>query len=461
MKFRAKYKITASILSAILLAGCAAMGQTAANGEDEEERVLVPVEAMRVAPQTIRNELTYAAQLTPVRQAMVMPRMQGLVSATFADVGDRVYEGDILFTMDERDVQNQIRALQAQHGQAVSGITAAQNALANVTGGQFESQIMQVDSSIENLQMQLETNDISFQNAMISYDMAAENYANISILYEAGAIARTAYDQARTAYDQAANALEQVRLGRGQIELSLDQAQRNRDLLTEQIARENQDAAAIGVNTAESTANVIAVQLANAASTLSDLSVHSPISGVVNVKNARTDEFATMATPAFVIIDTSSLNVEVRVSEIIINHINAGDIVDIVVSSHSPDPIQGVVRTVSPGVDHTNTFAVTIEIENVGETLRPGMFAEVRFVREAAHNAVVVPVNSILRTIEGNEFAFILGDGDVAVQVPVTTGISDGREIEILSGISVNDEIIIRGQNFVIDGEEVNVVSRS
>ena len=460
MKLRTTYRITAGMLCTMLLAGCALVGG-GANGEEEAERILVPVEVMRVVPQTIRNELVYAAQLTPVRQAMVMPRMQGLVSAIFADVGDRVSEGDVLFTLDERDVQNQIRALQAQHGQAVSGIAAAQNALANVTGGQFETQLIQIDNNVENLQMQLETNDIAFQNAMNAYNLASESYSNMSILYQAGAIARTAYDQARSAYDQAANALEQVRLAREQITLGLQQASSSRDILTQQIAQENQDAAAIGVTAAESAANVIAVQLANAASTLSDLSVRSPISGVVNVRNARTDEFATMAAPAFVIIDMSSLNAEVRVSEIIINHINAGDVVDIVVASHSPYPIQGVVRTVSPGVDHTNTFGVTIEIENVGETLRPGMFAEVRFVREAAYNAVVVPVNAVLRTIEGDQFAYILGTGDVALRVPVTTGISNGREIEVLSGISVNDEVVVRGQNYVFDGEEVNVVARS
>ena len=461
MKFRTMYKAAAVLLSLALITGCAAFsGPDEANGE-EEARVLVPVDILRVTPQTILNELTYAAQLTPVRQAMVMPRMQGLVSATFADVGDRVNEGDILFTLDERDVQNQIRALQAQHSQAVSGIAAAQNALVTATGGQFETQLMQVDSTIENLEMQLEANDVTLQNATITYNSAADNYSNISILYQAGAAARSAYDQARTAYDQAANALEQVRIARDQIVLSLEQAGRNRGLLTEQIAGESRQSAAIGVTTAESAANVVAVQLANATSTLSDLSVRSPISGVVNVKNARTDEFATMASPAFVIIDTSSLNVEVRVSEIIINHINVGDTVDIVVSSFSPYPIQGTVRTVSPGVDHTNTFGVTIEIENTDETLRPGMFAEVRFVREAAHDAIVVPVNAVLRSIDGSQFVYILAPGNIAEQVHVTTGISNGREIEILSGLSVNDEVIVRGQTNVVGGEEVNVIARN
>lgn len=460
MKFRLQHTL-AAVLCAALLTGCTAAAFFGGNEEEEPAPVLVPVETMRITPQTIRNELSYAGQLSPVRQAVVLPRMQGLVNETFADVGDRVEEGDVLFTLDERDVQNQIRALQAQHGQAVSGIAAAQNALANVTGGQFETQIMQIDSSIENFRVQLETNDIAIHNAVLSYDMAAESYANISILYNAGAIARTSYDQARTAYDQAANALEQVRLGRDQITLGMDQAQRNRDLLTYQVAQENRDAAAIGVNTAQSAANVVAVQLANATSTLEDLSVTSPISGIVNTKNVRAGEFAPPSQPSFIILDISDLHVEVRVSEIIINHISPGDTVDIVVASHSPEPIRGRVRTVSPGVDHTNTFGVTLEINNRDEILRPGMFAEVRFVREEAANAVVVPVNAVQRTLDGYQFAYILGTGDTAARVLVTTGISNGREVEVLSGISVNDELIIRGQNYVFDGEAVNVVTRN
>ena len=473
-KFGTKgYKIIAGLLGVVLLSGCAAIGGNG-NGQEEEERILVPVEAMRVVPQTILNELSYAGQLTPIREAVVMPRMQGRVSEVFADVGDRVYEDDILFTLDERDIQNQIRGLQAQHGQALSGIATAQNALANVTGGQFETQIIQADSQIENFQVQLETNDIALQNATLAYemaasayDMAAENYANISILYGAGAIARTAYDQARngrdqarTAYEQAANAIEQVRIGREQINLGIEQAQRSRNILTEQIAAENRNAAALGVNAAQAGANVVAVQLANAQSQLEDLHVRSPISGVVNVRNVRADEFASMAAPSFVIIDTSSLHVEVRVSEIIINHISVGDYVDIVVSTHSDEPIQGVVRTVSPGVDHTNTFGVTLEIENIDGILRPGMFAEVRFVRNAAHDAVVVPVNAVRRNIQGEEFVYVLNADYTVTRTFVTTGISNGREIEIISGVSFGDEIITRGQTYVSDGEEVNVVAR-
>jgi len=460
MKRNSGYKIMAGLLSLVFLTGCAAIGG-GGNGIEEEERILVPVEAMRVVPQTILNELAYAGQLTPIRQSVVMPRMQGRVSEVFADVGDEVQEGDILFTLDERDIQNQIRTLQAQHGQALSGIASAQNALANVTGGQFESQIVQVDSQIENLHVQLETNDIALQNATQAYEMASDNLENISILYEAGAIARTAYDQARASYDQAANGLEQVRLGREQMYLGLDQAQRSRDLLTDQIAAENRNAAVLGVNAAQASANIVATQLANAREQLTDLNVRSPISGVVNVRNVRVDEFATMQAPSFVIIDASSLNVEVRVSEVIINRINVGDVVDIVVSTHSLEPVRGVVRTVSPGVDHTNTFGVTIEIENIDGQLRPGMFAEVRFVRDAARDAVVVPVNAVRRNIQGEEFVYVLNADYTVSRIIVDTGISNGREVEILSGVSFNDEVIIRGQTYVSDGEEVNVVARS
>jgi len=460
MKQNSGYKIVAGLLSVAFLTGCAAIGG-AGNGIQEDDRILVPVEAMSVVPQTILNELAYAGQLTPTRQSVVMPRMQGRVSEIFADVGDRVEEGDLLFSLDERDIQNQIRTLEAQHGQALSGVASAQNTLANVTGGQFETQVVQTDTQIEGLLVQLETNDIAMQNAATAYELAAETYANTSILYEAGVVSRSVYDQTRSGYDQAANALEQVRLGRDQLNLNLDQARRGRDLLTEQIAAENRNAATIGVSAAQAGANVVAAQLANAAAQLEDLNVRSPISGVVNVRNVRVDEFATMQAPSFVIIDTSSLNVEVRVSEVIINRINVGDDVDIVVSTHSSEPIRGVVRTVSPGVDHTNTFGVTIEIENQDGQLRAGMFAEVRFVRDAAHNAVIVPVNAVRRNIQGDQFAYLLNDDGTVSRAYVTTGISNGREIEVLSGISFGDEVIVRGQTYVSDGEEVNVVARS
>lgn len=450
----------ATLIAFVLLAGCAQDAVADEENTIEEGVVLTPVEVMEAAPRDITNEILFTGQLAPIQQAMVVPRMQGLVSAVHADVGDSVEAGQLLFSLDGRDIQNQISALQAQHSQALANVATARNALSNVTGGQFETQLLQADTNIENFQIQLETNDMAMQNAQISYDLALNSYENTSILYAAGAVARVQYDQAQTAYEQAVIALEQARIGREQILAGMEQANRSRDILTGQISQENQDAAALGVSNAESAANVIAVQIQNASSQLSDLNVTSPISGVVNARNARVNEFATMQVPSFVVIDVSSLNVEVRVSEAIINQISPGDVVDVVVRSLGDEVLPGTVATVSPGVDQTNTFGVTIEIQNPDEKLRPGMFAEVRFVREGVQGALAVPVDAVQRNLQGQDYLFVVREGDIAQQVYVTTGISDGRNIEIISGISDGEVIVVRGQTEIADGQAVNVIGR-
>ena len=454
----------AVVVVTVLLAGCAQAGaseEVAASGESVVDvTTLVPVEVLETSLGQLQNELVFTGQLAPIDQAMVMPRMQGLVSAVYADVGDLVEEGQLLFTMDGRDIQNQINALQAQHSQAMASVASAQNALNNVAGGGFETQLLQQDANIESLQLQLETNDISMQNAQMSYDLALTSYNNTSILYSAGATPRAQFDQARTAYEQATIALEQVRLGREQIMSSLEQAERSREILVGQISTENQDAAALGVSSAQSAANVISVQIQNTHSQLEDLRVTSPISGVVNTRNASPNELATMAIPSFVIIDTSRLNVEVRVSEAIINQINPGDEVGVVVRSLGPEVIQGAVATVAPGVDATNTFGVTIEIDNPDGILRSGMFAEASFVREAAQGVVAIPIEAVLRNLQGQDYVYVLLADDTVQQVFVTTGISDGREVEIAEGLSPGDAVVVAGQTNISSGEAVNVVRR-
>ena len=493
MKF-CKY-VALSLAGLLFLSGC---GQNAAATEADGPPP-TPVEVLTAFPTSIRNEMVYAGQINPQNTASVIPRMNGRVLETFFDVGDHVNEGDILFTMDEDHIRDQIRTLNAQLNQAQQGVASAQNQLLNVTGGQFESARLQQQAgitgqrtqmeaaqiSIANAQLQLENAEAGIETALIGLDNALlalhnveTNFNNMRILYEAGTVSRRdfemvelQYNQALAAVDQARLVLEQVEHGRDQASNALAQARLNYDqmgvallqseeayaLTVGQISTEQQRAAQIGVAAAQASVETIRVQLDIATDTLNDTTVRAPMSGVVSNRMAEPGELVSAAAPSFILVDSSYVNVDVRVSELIINNIFPHQQAEVFIQTIRDEPFVGTIRNISPTVDQTNTFPVRLEIPNADGRVTPGMFARVHLVREQQDNAIVLPINAVL---ESNDYQIVfINDNNTARRVVVTTGISNGREIEITSGLNHGDQVIVRGQTFVSDNSPIIVVT--
>ena len=492
MKFH-KYAAL-SLAGLLFISGCA-RGAAATEAEGPPP---TPVEVVTASPTRIRNEMVYAGQINPQNTASVIPRMNGRVLETFFDVGDSVNEGDILFTMDEDHIRDQIRTLNAQLNQAQQGVASAQNQLTNVTGGQFESQRMQQQagitaqrsqmeaaeiaissarSQLENSEASVETALIGLDNALLALQNVETNYSNTRILYEAGTVARRdfdaiqlqhnqalagvdqarlALDQATNGRDQANNALQQAMLNHDQLGVAIRQAEETYELTVGQITTEHQRAAQIGVATAQASVQTIRVQLDIATDTLNDTTVRAPMSGVVSNRMAETGELVSAQAPAFVLVDSTYVNVDVRVSELIINNIFPGQQVEVFIQTIRDEPFVGTIRNISPTVDQTNTFPVRLEIPNANGLITPGMFARVHLVRQQQDNAIVLPIDAVIES--NNQQVVFVNDNNAARRVEVTTGINNGREIEITSGLNHGDQVIVRGQTFVNDNSPIVVV---
>jgi len=84
------------------------------------------------------------------------------------------------------------------------------------------------------------------------------------------------------------------------------------------------------------------------------------------------------------------------------------------------------------------------------------MFAEVKIVTKYNESAIIVPSDAVL-VKNGNEIVYTVID-NLAVEHVVQTGIDNGQDIEILTGISEGDVVIITGQHYVTDGSKIKVI---
>ncbi len=451
------------LILSLTISGCAA--------QPVEPEVVIeketPVELMDLKYTAISTEMVYGGRINPSESVTVAAKTPGKVAETLFDVGDTVVEGSVLFRLDEQDVRNQIRQLQSQLTISEQGVKTAQNALNTVSGGQFQSSVLQLEQGIEMAEKQLEASEIALSNAELALTNAENNlrnatdtYNNIKILYDAGTVSKSEFDrtelafkQATTAYNQAQNAKNQADIGYQQAESGLKKAKDTYSLTTGTINSENVERARLAVNQAAAQRNSVSVQLQIAQNALNDLEIKSPISGVVSSRNANKGEYTSSAVPAFTVVKMDTVNVEVKISELLINLVKEGEAVDVTVKTLSDEPIKGKISSISPAADQTSTFPIKIEIDNTDGKIKPGMFAEIRFIKDSKQSALVVPRNTVLAD-ENDKYVFV-NDNGRAKKVVVTTGIDNGKDIEITSGLTTDDKVVVRGQSYLTDGDKL------
>jgi len=117
--------------------------------------------------------------------------------------------------------------------------------------------------------------------------------------------------------------------------------------------------------------------------------------------------------------------------------------------------IPGTIVRNADAIDHsTRTLNVEVDVDNSKNVLRPGAYVFVHFHLPAIGNVVTIPSNALLFRAEGLRVGVVRGN---RVQlVPVTIGHDFGSSVEITSGLSPVDEVILDPSDSLASGTEVH-----
>jgi hypothetical protein len=117
----------------------------------------------------------------------------------------------------------------------------------------------------------------------------------------------------------------------------------------------------------------------------------------------------------------------------------------------------GKVARNSTSIDPaTRTLLTEVDIDNTSGQLMPGSYAEVHLKLPAATAALIVPVTALIFRAEGLEVA-VVRDGNRAELVHITQGRDFGTEVEVTSGITEQDSIIVNTPDSLTSGAPVRV----
>lgn len=208
-------------------------------------------------------------------------------------------------------------------------------------------------------------------------------------------------------------------------------------------------------NTARAGLEQAEANLALAREELEDATIRAPFDGRVGARTFDPGDYLSVGTPMFTIVNDDPLEIRFSVPERYLNQLEHGSPVTVRVRSEPGRTFSGEVDFISPYVDPANrTVALRALIPNPSSRLRPGQFGNVQLQLEE-RPAVLVPEAAVLSRQQGSTVFRVRGG--VADPVTVELGLRRQGVVEILSGVSEGDTVVVAGQQRLREGTEVSV----
>jgi len=176
----------------------------------------------------------------------------------------------------------------------------------------------------------------------------------------------------------------------------------------------------------------------------------SPIDGEVIVATMQPGQTITVTDAVIVLSD--KLIVRAQVDETDIGKIQLNQKAVITLDAYQNTKIKAVVEHIyyeSQTVNNVTIYQVDLTPEAVPDFFRSGMNATVEFIVKSKDNILLLPLEAVHKEKDEN-FVYVAGNAGEQVKKVVTTGISDDKNIEIISGVDQNDKVIVKSKKFVI-----------
>jgi RND family efflux transporter MFP subunit len=188
--------------------------------------------------------------------------------------------------------------------------------------------------------------------------------------------------------------------------------------------------------------------------------ITAPFDGVITARNTDIGDLidagsgSTNPRELFHLAATGKLRVYVAVPEVYADSIRNGNSATLSQDSNPGVSIAGTIVRNASAIDHaTRTLNVEVDVENKDDKLLPGTYVFVHFHLAAGANTVTIPSNTLLFRSEGLRVGVVRGD---RVQlVPVTIGHDYGSTVEVTSGLSQADEVVLDPSDSLASGMQV------
>jgi HlyD family secretion protein len=442
----------------------------------------VQVQAFGVVAVPTRNALTFSmsGKLKEVRVAEGTTVMAGdlLARLDTADLELQAARADAALALSRAQLERaQAKPPDADMQAATEALSAAQARYDRVKAGPLASEVASAEAALQSaqanadelrkgitadertvLKADVERADIALKQAQAAYDKISWQ-AGAQGTSQAAALEKATvdYQQAQARYNLALAGPAADQIQRAQAQIAQAQAQLER-LKTTGAADELQTAAAqvararADLDKLKNTPNPQDVAIAQAQVVqaqanlqqvkrqLDDSALVAPVGGTILTLSANVGQWVAAASPVVVLADLSHLQVQVYVHESYISQVHKDQAAQVTLEALPGQRLDAHVSDVA-ALGSASGYLVTLDLASANAIIKPGMNAEVEIVVAQQEAALAVPKGA-LRLKDGHWIVRALRNGRV-VDVEVKPGLRQGRTVEVLTGLSEGDQVVL------------------
>lgn len=383
---------------------------------------------------------------------LLYPRVRGWMNADRSVELSRLRLGDVVRGDLERDLSVQGRIVAAFHPTAfspASGIVAlavqagevvsAGQVLATVDSPELRSRLKQEQSTQQSLAADLDRQRILAKQTILA-DRQQVDLSEVGLEAARRAMRRAERSRLEGIVNEVEFETAQDDLRRA--ELALDHDRQNAALKVETLEFELRNR-----ELSVERQRLVTVELERQ---VADLAIRAPVAGLVSRLDVKDRDAVTPGQAVATVVDLSAYEVEIQVPENYADEIAPGTPA-VILSAGRTFP--GSVRIISPEVSGSQVLGTVVFDEQVPEGLRQNQRVSIRLVFDSKTAVLKVPRGPFLEE-GGGRRAYVV-DGNTALLRSIQVGASSVSEVEILSGLSEGERIIISDTSRFQNAERV------
>ena len=463
----------------LLLSGC--RGSAPAPQAGASEAGTVAVEVATVQTGDLSEEIEVTGDLASYADTVVATKLGGRIVEVRVREGDRVQKGQVIAAQDQSDLRVQLRQAEAAVQAAEANLKQAEVA-ARVQPGQTDAQIQAARAALLAAQARLralqtgarpqerQQAEQQVAAARANFELAKANFERAQQLYEQGALPKQQYEAQKSAYEaaqaqlrQAEEALSLVREGprREDIEAAeqavkqAEEAYRQALLGTSQIELRQQQVAAARAALAQARANRAYIE-----QQLEETLIRAPFDGWIAQRFVEVGAMTGQGTPVARVVDLRRLYFEATLPETLLKAVQVGMPVQVRVDAFPNRRFQGQIEAIYPTTtDNARNLRLRITLANPADLpLKTGLFARGTIRLRTYRHVPLVPKRALIEK------------GDITRVFVVENNIARSRTLQVRAsntttvyaeGIRAGEQVVIRGQDLLSDGQSVRIAGIS
>ncbi len=377
----------------------------------------------------IENNVMASGKVKALNTVDVGAQVSGEVKRLFVDVGDEVKQGDLIAQIDQVTQKNNLSNEQASLEQSQAAIQSA------------KAEALSRQASLKSAYADLASRQSELKQAQT-------DFTRLKSLVAIDAISQQEYDTQATKVETAKAAVANAQAAIDTAKAAIATAEAN-------------------INSQEAALRKSQTNVSTAEEDLSYTTIRAPMSGtVVSITTEQgTTVNANQTAPTIVTLaDLSTVRINAQISEADVINVDAGMPVYFNIIGNPDQKFESVLKAIEPAPEQISDTSSTdsaiyyvgyIEVPNTDRRFRIDMTAQVYIIIDQAKDTLLIPAAALQPVKKTNKAAgnqdpnvkmamvrVLKADGTVVEQT-VKTGINNRVNVQILSGLSEGDEVIL------------------